>query len=219
MKIQMRLRQVVAISLSVLVTACNQAEPQQSGKAAKSVPSEAISFDLGPFFYAETAMYDNMRSAIGTSSGDNWVRMMIAHHEGGAEISRIALQQNPPLRIADLARRTVKAQERAAVQLEKLLRDGPVNMESAFIFVSPIQSMHDASMAIDGSDVSEIWLRKMIEHHRGAIEMSNVLLSQPRIPKKTVTAVEELNNAQHADMKVLEQALDDQKSQEHRGSP
>jgi hypothetical protein len=29
-----------------------------------------------------------------------------------------------------------------------------------------------------GADVSESWARKMIEHHRGALEMSEVLLRQ-----------------------------------------
>lgn len=43
--------------------------------------------------------------------------------------------------------------------------------------------MHDRMMAARGADASETWIRKMIEHHRGAIEMSNMLLTQAADPR------------------------------------
>ncbi len=36
--------------------------------------------------------------------------------------------------------------------------------------------MHEKMMAAQGADAGETWTRKMIEHHRGAIEMSQVAL-------------------------------------------
>lgn len=36
--------------------------------------------------------------------------------------------------------------------------------------------MHEKMMAAKGADAAETWTRKMIEHHRGAIEMSQVVL-------------------------------------------
>ncbi|CAN5387268.1 hypothetical protein BH09PSE1_BH09PSE1_01830 [soil metagenome] len=36
--------------------------------------------------------------------------------------------------------------------------------------------MHDAMMAANGADVSEVWARKMIPHHQGAVDMSQVVL-------------------------------------------
>lgn len=38
--------------------------------------------------------------------------------------------------------------------------------------------MHDRMMAAKGANPSETWVRKMIEHHRGAIEMSNIAIAQ-----------------------------------------
>lgn len=36
--------------------------------------------------------------------------------------------------------------------------------------------MHEKMMAAQGADAGETWTRKMIEHHRGAVEMSQVAL-------------------------------------------
>jgi uncharacterized protein (DUF305 family) len=38
--------------------------------------------------------------------------------------------------------------------------------------------MNHKMMAAVGADASETWVRKMIEHHRGAIEMSKILLAK-----------------------------------------
>ena len=36
--------------------------------------------------------------------------------------------------------------------------------------------MHEKMMAAQGPTASETWVRKMIEHHRGAVEMSQIVL-------------------------------------------
>jgi uncharacterized protein (DUF305 family) len=43
--------------------------------------------------------------------------------------------------------------------------------------------MHRKMMGAVGSDVTETWVRKMIEHHRGAIAMSQIVLRETRDPK------------------------------------
>ena len=37
--------------------------------------------------------------------------------------------------------------------------------------------MHGAIMAADGADISKNCLRKMVEHHRGAVALSDVVLA------------------------------------------
>ena len=43
--------------------------------------------------------------------------------------------------------------------------------------------MHRAMMGAVGSDATETWVRKMIEHHRGAVEMSQIVLRDARDAK------------------------------------
>ena len=38
--------------------------------------------------------------------------------------------------------------------------------------------MHDKMMAAKGADAAEMWTRKMIEHHKGALSMSAVALKE-----------------------------------------
>jgi uncharacterized protein (DUF305 family) len=40
--------------------------------------------------------------------------------------------------------------------------------------------MHERMMQATGRDATETWVRKMIEHHRGGIEMSQVVLRDTR---------------------------------------
>lgn len=43
--------------------------------------------------------------------------------------------------------------------------------------------MHRKMMAAMGPNATETWVRKMIEHHRGGIEMSRIVLRETRDPR------------------------------------
>mgnify|MGYP002777019801 FL=1 len=43
-------------------------------------------------------------------------------------------------------------------------------------------AMHDKMMAAKGADDGETWARKMIEHHRGALTMSQIALKESDDP-------------------------------------
>ena len=38
--------------------------------------------------------------------------------------------------------------------------------------------MHERMMAAQGANADETWIRKMIEHHRGAVEMSQIVVQR-----------------------------------------
>lgn len=48
--------------------------------------------------------------------------------------------------------------------------------------------MHMKMMSAKGTDAAETYNRKMIEHHRGALAMSQVALAQTREPRTRATA-------------------------------
>lgn len=54
--------------------------------------------------------------------------------------------------------------------------------------------IHQKMMAAQGPDASETWIRKMIEHHRGAVEMSQIVMRNGATPAvrreamKTITS-------------------------------
>jgi len=202
-------RLLLAILHLGFLAACSRQEPHRSDSPDAPANADIMSHDLGPFFSEETAMYDRMRAAVGTNSADSWARMMIAHHEGGAAISRIALRPDLPPDRRRIVKRVLEDQGSAISLLETLLVNGPPDVEDALIFVEPIQTMHDATMAISGPDAFEVWLRKIIEHHRGAIEMCDVLLRQDAQNPNTNQMVRSLRVRQADELGELEQALVD----------
>lgn len=46
-----------------------------------------------------------------------------------------------------------------------------------------MMKMHDRMMAAKGADAGETWVRQMIEHHRGAIAMSQTALRSTQNPE------------------------------------
>ncbi len=50
-------------------------------------------------------------------------------------------------------------------------------------FAQAEAQMHERMMAAAGADPSETWIRKMIEHHRGAVTMSEIVLEQNPTPE------------------------------------
>lgn len=55
-------------------------------------------------------------------------------------------------------------------------------------FAKSEMDMHMKMMSAKGADVAETYHRKMIEHHRGALAMSQAALAQTRDPRTRATA-------------------------------
>jgi uncharacterized protein (DUF305 family) len=70
--------------------------------------------------------------------------------------------------------------------------------------------MHETMMGALGSDATETWVRKMIEHHRGGVEMSQIVLRETRDAKVRAMA-EKTVAAQRREIAELEAWL-----REHR---
>ncbi|MGE0665772.1 MAG: DUF305 domain-containing protein [Sphingomonadales bacterium] len=70
--------------------------------------------------------------------------------------------------------------------------------------------MHNAMMEAVGKDASETWVRKMIAHHQGAIDMANVALAQANDPKVKQKAQETITS-QKKEIDELEMWLDTHK--------
>lgn len=76
-------------------------------------------------------------------------------------------------------------------------------------FAEAEAQMHQAMMAAVGADPSETWIRKMIEHHRGAVTMSEIVLAQNPTPEVRAQA-EKTKTDQLREIGKLEAMLTDQ---------
>jgi len=129
-----------------------------------------------PFADAEAKMNQAMMAATGSDVFQNWALKMIAHHQGAIDMSEAVLRQNPTPDVAMMARETIEKQKKDIDDIRKLVKDGPPDQNSAALFQPPMMDMKQKMEAATGKDASELYMRKMLEHHRGAVAMSAVAL-------------------------------------------
>ena len=157
-------------------TADNQVAANETSMDANMAAGNSMQMS-GPFGEAEMRMDEQMMAAVGSDVGQNWLKKMIVHHQGAIDMSRIVLDQNPTADVAKMARETIAKQGKEIEDLQKLVQEGAPDQRSAELYRPAMMDMHQKMMAASGSDVSQIYMRKMLEHHKGAVAMSDVALA------------------------------------------
>ena len=157
-------------------TADNQVAANETSMDANMAAGNSMQMS-GPFAEAEMRMDKQMMAAVGSDVGQNWLKKMIVHHQGAIDMSRIVLDQNPTADVAKMARETIAKQGKEIEDLQKLVQEGAPDQRSAELYRPAMMDMHQKMMAASGADVSQTYMRKMLEHHKGAVAMSDVALA------------------------------------------
>ena len=180
----------MAASLLAIVAACGDGTSNneqastnvQGNESAQAMPS-------GPFSQAEMQMHERMGAATGANAAETWVRKMIEHHRGAVSMSQILIDGGGEPDFVEMARMTVQKQQREIGELERLLSAGVTGGSGESNPYAPVeQSMHQQMMAATGANLSQTWARKMIAHHQGAVDMSEVLIRQGGNPQVVAMA-------------------------------
>lgn len=187
----MKMHQLLIVGVAaVALTACSQQEASDADAGADNAITTEMGNGMdpgmgnmtmnaqGPFAESERSMHEQMAAAVGVDAADTWARKMIAHHQGAVDMSRevLALDSTPGVR--RMAQMTIDNQSREIEELRGLVREGAPSPASAQLYQAVDEEMMRRMMAATGSNPSETWTRKMIEHHRGALQMSDVVLAQ-----------------------------------------
>lgn len=199
-------------ALAAAIAACGSGEDASNQLAANDVNAMAAD-SSNPFGDAEMQMNARMMAAVGTDAGDNWARKMIVHHEGAIAMSEIVLQQNPTPDVAETARMTIEKQRKEIEDIRKLLKDGPPDPQSAELYRPATMDMHQKMMAANGANISETFMRKMLEHHRGGVTMSDVAL-QNGVSGALRQQVEATRSDQQKEAEMIEAMLGGQSHQQ-----
>lgn len=165
------------IALASTLAGCGSSDEPANDVVANADMNAMMSDPNNPFAQSEMQMDKAMMAAVGVNAADSWVRKMIAHHRGAIDMSRIVLAQNPTAGAAKMAQATIDKQGKEITDLEKLITAGTPDSANAELYRPAAMQMHSAMMAATGADVSETYLRKMLDHHRGAVAMSDIALA------------------------------------------
>lgn len=180
---------VLAAGCSALVlAACSPAaEVPATPKSDASAPaSEPMAMAQTPFSAAETTMHEAMMAATGADAGESWARKMIPHHQGALDMSQIVLRDTQDADIRRMAQKTVEMQTRDFAELRRWLETRVGVAAGAAApggggeppFAPAEAKMKDAMMTAVGATTDQTWTRKMIAHHQGALDMSQVVLRE-----------------------------------------
>jgi uncharacterized protein (DUF305 family) len=128
--------------------------------------------------------------SVGSSADFNdedvhFLQMMIPHHEQAIEMSDIAL--DPTIGASDvvkgLATQIKGAQDPEITQMNKWLTDlGKTEMDSSMDMTGKMDGMLTADQLMNlgtlrGAEFDNAWIKAMIGHHEGAIEMATVVIA------------------------------------------
>lgn len=165
-----------ALALVTALSACNKSEaPADNSVAADDM--NATGTDSGnPFADAEMNMSRTMMAAVGSDAGQSWARKMIAHHQGAIDMSQIALASSLEPDVARMARDGIEKQRADITAIMKLLKEAAPNQASGDLYRPAMMDMEQKMQAAAGSNLSQTFMRKMLEHHKGAVAMSDVAL-------------------------------------------
>lgn len=196
-----RLSGLSALALLAGLTACGSPEPA----AEEQAPAAEMAMD-GPFAASEMAMDTAMKAAVGVDAADSWVKKMIAHHDGAITMSRAVLALDPTADVARMAQMTIENQGAENDELRELAREGSPDPASAELYAAPMRAMHEGMMGASGGTPSETYLRKMMEHHRGAVAMSDIALANGATGAVRAQ-IEETRAEQQAEIAMVEAML------------
>lgn len=165
-----------AMAVALALASCGSNDEAAQAPEAAATDNAMMADANNPFADAEMQMNEKMMAATGTDVGDNWAKKMIEHHQGAIDMSRIMLEQDPGPDVEKMAREGIEKQQKEIEDIRKLLKTGTPDQKSAGLYRAAMMDMHEKMMAAKGADASETFMRKMLEHHRGAVTMSDVAL-------------------------------------------
>lgn len=181
---------LLACSASALALAACQEKTQAEATTAQPVATEAAASAAAPasgaasaFMPIEMDMKQKMSAAVGPSVEHTWAVKMLAHHQGGIEMSEALLKRSPNGPMRDMAQKTIDEQRKDSAELQKWVQaHGGHGGGSVNPFAQMEEQMSQRMMAATGGTPDEAWSRKMIEHHQGSVDMSKRVLADAKDP-------------------------------------
>jgi uncharacterized protein (DUF305 family) len=172
-------RLALSASIAALIAGCGGANDDQAQSHNSAEDHAQESAPSGPFGEIEMDMHERMMAANGANASETWARKMIEHHRGAIAMSQLLIDQGGDPQMVQMARQTVEKQQREIAELERVVQSGIRSGSGEPNPFGPVeQQMHQSMMAANGANLSETWARKMIVHHQGAVDMSELLLRQ-----------------------------------------
>lgn len=138
-------------------------------------------------------------SASGHNDGDvNFAQHLYSQHTYAVQLATLVAQQGGSVKVADLAKRVLDADQPEVKQLTSWLGQWGSNVPATAgpAAGSTGAQRLDALKQVKGADFDKQWLAAVIEHHRGELILANTELSSGVSPDAKALATRLLSTEQ-----------------------
>ena len=136
---------------------------------------ETMGHDMG----SPSSGSSNSSSTGFTGADTMFLQMMIPHHQQAIDISELALQKSQNSELLSLAKIIIRDQRSEIVQMKSWLDQAGSSEHMGHSMEGMGGMLNDEDLAaLDkaiGKNFDTLWLKGMIEHHDGAIHMSEMI--------------------------------------------
>ena len=137
-----------------------------------------------------------------------FAQMMIPHHEQAVQLSKLALKNSTNAEVLDLAARIKKAQSPEIIQMQGWLEAvGMPDMNHVMEMPGYVDDSHFSKIKkLTGKDFDLLFLKLMIGHHEGAIEMASDIKNNKNDEVKALSVA--ITTSQSAEISEMEGLLE-----------
>lgn len=163
------------------------------------------------YMQSMTTMHDQMMSASKIANPDvAFVTGMMAHHQVAVAMANIQLKYGKDSRMRSLADHIIKTQQAEIIQMQAWLEKHKDDKDPANATMPEMRmthdnkSSHDAMMqGIMNPDPDIAFVKGMIPHHQGAIDMANTELKVGK-DKTMIDLAKQIKSAQDPEIKQMQ---------------
>ena len=168
-----------------------QEHERRDAELANLVESQAQADPQNPFQAAQTLAEDSMDAALGPNLDQTWVKMMVEHQEGAVRFADIVLRTNPPLAIAETAKKIRQDAHARIVALNARLESSLQTEEDAGdAFAPAISETFSNLVQARGETIGHSWVLKMSVYDRGGVALAGVEVTHGKDPRIKALAKE-----------------------------
>jgi uncharacterized protein (DUF305 family) len=136
---------------------------------------ETMSHDMG----SHSSGSSDSSSTGFTGADTMFLQMMIPHHQQAIDISELALQKSQNSELLNLAKIIIRDQKSEIAQMKAWLDQSGSSEHMGHSMEGMGGMLNDEDLAAldkaTGKNFDTLWLKGMIEHHDGAIHMSEMI--------------------------------------------